>query len=385
MKFIIKDLLIIFELFFYIFRNFKYLKDKKFCLVTASDSNHYDYLINLIHNYEKKNNSNYFSNLIVFDIGMTNNQIDSLSKYNFLELRKFPFDEFPSFFKQRLNEHKNKIGGFAWKPAIINILKEDGFNNIVWLDSACLFNKNIFLFTNLILKNGFSSSYSTGVIKDWTHNSVLEKLNIDQDLSVINSRNLMAGVVGFSFEDKFAQDLLKNWLLLCLDKEMIFPKNSSVENHRHDQSLLSVCYWTAKQQNMISKPIIFGISIQNWHNKILYFFDEKNGFREKLLEEFNFFSTTTSWRSKIIVLFNANSLKKIPFKLLLTKTVVLFITDLKDEEKLRKHLLKKYLLKIYLNEEFFPEVNKFGYLKFKIECIEAIIKKEFEKFHYEYK
>ena len=103
MKFIIKDLLIIFELFFYIFRNFKYIKDKKFCLVTASDSNHYDYLINLIHNYEKKNNSKYFSNLIVFDIGMTNDQTDSLSKYNSLELRKFPFDEFPSFFKQTIS------------------------------------------------------------------------------------------------------------------------------------------------------------------------------------------------------------------------------------------------------------------------------------------
>ena len=165
---------------------------------------------------------------------------------------------------------------------------------------------------------------------------------------------------------------------------MIFPKNSSVEDHRHDQSLLSVCYWSTKQQNMISKPNIFGISIQNWHNKILYFFDEKNGFREKLLEEFNFFSTTTSWRSKIIVLLDANSLKKIPFKLLLTKTVILFITDLKDEEKLKKYFLKKYLLKIYLKEDFFPEVNKFGYLKFKIEYIEAIIKKEFEKLHHEY-
>ena len=68
----------------------------------------------------------------------------------------------------------------------------------------------------------------------------------------------------------------------------IFPDGSSIKNHRHDQSLLSICYWNQFTEALPTSTKLFGIKIQNWPNKILYFFDEKNNYRKMLLENIYF-------------------------------------------------------------------------------------------------
>ena len=62
--------------------------------------------------------------MIVYDIGLSKHQLQEL-KSKLVEVRKFPFEDYPKFYGKRLSEHKNKIGGFAWKPAIIDLLKNE--------------------------------------------------------------------------------------------------------------------------------------------------------------------------------------------------------------------------------------------------------------------
>ena len=70
-----------------------------------------------------------------------------IGSYDFVEFREFDFSNYPQHFNLRLKEHNNKIGGFAWKPAIIlELYNEQKHCNVIWLDSACLFNLKIILF-----------------------------------------------------------------------------------------------------------------------------------------------------------------------------------------------------------------------------------------------
>ena len=156
---------------------------------------------------------------------------------------------------------------------------------------------------------------------------VIEKLDLKNNFEVLQSPNLLAGVTGFSFRKQEGDLTLEKWNNYSSQKDLIFPKNSSTSNHRHDQSLLSITHWLSTKRKLPSNTELFGIKIQNWPNKILFFYDEKKGIREKLLKKYYFESTTTNSRCKILILFNVESLKKIPIRLIFRKKVLLFITN----------------------------------------------------------
>jgi hypothetical protein len=377
MKSKIIDYILILNLIIRNLKDLNKIKKLDFSLVTASDEQHYLYLENLLITYKKETNKNKFNKIFIFDLGLSTEQIKKIVQYDFVELRKFPFDNFPSFYNKRLENHNYKLGGFAWKPAIIDILKKEEVMNIIWLDSACTFNTKIFLFKLLIFNYGFASFESSGLIKDWTHVSVLKKLKIFDNEALLNSSNLMAGVVGFSFRNELADSLLKGWNKLANQEELIFPKKSTILNHRHDQSLLSILYWSMTNNKLPSNISTFGIKIQNWPNKILFFYDEKKDIRKKLLKKYLFNSTTTNKRAKVIVLLNAKSLKKIPLRLIFTKKVILFITDSFELNILKKFKIKKQFVKVYLDANIDNIYNQKEISNFNLDNIDEIITKEY--------
>ena len=233
------------------------------------------------------------------------------------------------------------------------------------------------LFKLLIYLRGFASFHSTGNIKDWTYNSVLKRNNVEDNDELLNARNLMGGVLGFNFTNAKAIKLLKSWYELCLDSRNIFPEGSNISNHRHDQSLLSICYWQNFKDTLPTNTKFFGIKIQHWPNKILYFFDENKNYREVLLEKYLFHSTTTNSRCKLIILFNPESLKYIPFMLLFTKKVLLFISPETDIEKFYQFKLKKYFILIYTaNDINFSKSKK---INFVLSEVDKIIYEEYMK------
>ena len=377
MKSKIVDYILILNVIIRNLKNLNKIKKLDFSLVTASDEQHYLYLENLLIRYKKANNKNKFNKIFIFDLGLATEQIQKILQYDFVELRKFPFDSFPPFYNKRLEDHNYKLGGFAWKPAIIDILKKEEIMNIIWLDSACTFNKKIFLFKLLIFNYGFASFESSGQIKDWTHISVLKKLNIVDKEALLNSPNLMAGVVGFSFRSEWADSLLKEWNKLANQEDLIFPKKSTIFNHRHDQSLLSILYWSMTNNKLPSNISTFGIKIQNWPNKILFFYDEKKDIRKKLLTKYLFNSTTTNKRAKIIVLLNAKSLKKIPLRLIFTKKVILFITESFELKTLKEFKIKKHFVKVYLDTNIDNTYYQKEISNFDLDYIDEIIAEEY--------
>lgn len=374
----ISDFVLIIKICFKNILNFKRINSMEFTLVTASDEKHYPYLVNFIDNFERMQ-KNIHNKLIIFDLGLSSQQYQKLLENKILEVRKFPFEKYPKYFALRLKEHKNKIGGFAWKPEIINILKNEGIKYLIWLDSATMFQNNLLLFKIFIYEYGFASFNSTGNIKQWTHPSVLENLNLNDNQFILNSTNLMAGVVGFNFNSHFAKKLHQEWNILSSNEDMIFPANSNSSNHRHDQSLLSITYWKLTKNRLPSNPFLFNIKIQNWPNKILFFFDEKNSIRKKLLNKHYFNSTTTDKRCKIIVLLNLESLKKIPLKLILTKKVLLFIFNESDKAHLKRYFLKKNYIdvRIIKNDSLLLN-NDSDIAEFDFQEVDKIIEEEYK-------
>lgn len=350
--------------------------NKNYTLVTAVDDDHFIYLENLIENFKKKEGK--FNKFIVYGLNLSTEYQVKIHSIDFVDFREFKFKNYPSHFSLRIKEHNNKIGGFAWKPAIIlELYKEQKYQNIIWLDSACLFDNRILLFKLLINNRGFASFHSTGNIKDWTHKSVLESNGIQGTDKILISRNLMGGVLGFNFKNIKAVKLLESWYKLCLNPKNIFPDGGNISNHRHDQSLISICYWQNFGEMLPINAKLFGIKIQNWPNKILYFYDEFKNYREELLEKYLFYSTTTNSRCKIIILFKPESLKYIPFKLLFTKKILMFVPPETQIEKLNQFNLKKYFILIYTAKNI--DFKKAKKINFRLPEIDNIIFEEYMK------
>ena len=122
-------------------------------------------------------------------------------------------------------------------------------------------------------------------------------------------------------------------------------------------------------QHLLSESNNFGIRIQNWPNKTLYFFDERDGLREKLLKKYYFDSTTTNTRSKIIILFNVHSLKQIPLRLIFNKTILLFVANQEEVAQLKHYFLNSKFVKLFHNTKGNIESS---YLE-----IDEIIEKEY--------
>jgi len=351
----------------------KSIKSQNYTLVTASDESHFVYLEQLLENFKK---IPHFDNFIIYDLGLNESQSNYLKSVKFIDYRKFSFDSYPPHFKKRLPNHGNKIGGFAWKPAILKIIKDEFSDNIVWFDSANLFNKRFIFFKVLLFSRGFISFYSSGTIKDYTHEKVINNLQLINEKDILLSKNLMGGLIGFNAKNEQAIKIIDEWYELCLDESNIFPEGSSLKDHRHDQSILSLCYWKYSRKKLPSMLSLYGVSVQNWPNKILFLFDDRNGVRKKLLENFSMYSTTTDYRCELIFLFNIKNLDKIPLKLLISKKVQVFIYNRDDLTYLKKFKIKsKFINLIY--EEQLNEKNE-NYMKINFENINNYIKNELE-------
>jgi len=185
----------------------------------------------------------------------------------------------------------------------------------------------------------------------------------------------MGGVVGVNYLDPKACKLIEDWSELAKNESLIFPKESNLSNHRHDQSLLSILYWLSYKREL---PVYFkkyGVTIQNWPNKILYFFDDYEDIRTKLLERFKLESTTTNKRAKILIIMNPSSLSKIPFRLLMSKKVILLIFQEHNFREMKRYVLKKRFTKILINQNINAK-KRFIRLPLTIENIINFIEKE---------
>ena len=371
---------------------YKTFYKKDLVIVTACDKFFYNSLIQLLQsiaNYERK------TKVIFYDLGLESFQKKYL-KENFeqLEYRAFDFSKYPPFFKKR-DDYK-KLGGYAWKSAIVLEVLEKEKGNIIWLDSGNIITKKLNFLRIALTFTGIYSPLSNGTLQEWTHRSVLEAFNVKDKIK--RKRNLTGGVVGFNFDNLDSRNIAKQWYENSLRKEIITPAGSSRDNHRQDQSLLSIIIYNSGKLffPLFKTKKLFGIKVNQNPGKRVYLGEgygdsEASFFRSEWYKKNSSISTNTIKVAHFIWIINPDNWKKIPKKYLKEKILIIqFFHDYEfDEEKLQIDLDKykenvNYFfvesedLYLYLEEQNIKNITR-SYSKYDIKKYEEIFKELIEK------
>ena len=342
---------------------YKTFYKKDLVIVTACDKYFYNSLLQLIQSiakYEKK------TKVIFYDLGLEPLQKKYLKEnYEQLENRVFDFSKYPSFFKER-DDHQ-KLGGYAWKSAIVLEVLEKEKGNIIWLDSGNIITRRLNLLRIALTFTGFYSPLSNGTIQEWTHRSVLEAFSVEDKIR--RRRNLTGGVVGFNYDNLNSRNIAKQWYDNSCNKEIITPTGSSRDNHRQDQSLLSIIIYNSSKLffPLFKTKKLFGIKVNQNPGKRVYlgegYGDSKASFfRSEWYKKNSPISTNTIKVAHFIWIINPDNWKKIPKKYLKEKILIIqFFHNYELDEKKLQIDLDKY--KENVNYFFVESEDLYFYLK----------------------
>jgi hypothetical protein len=209
-------------------------------IVTGSDSKYFIFLRQLLDNVttvvKNKFHSNIKVNIVVYDLGLTDEESEKIKLYPDIIVEKFNFSLYPEHVS--LEKYNGLNCNYSWKPIIIQEVCEKYNNMIYWIDTQCLLSD----FTNLIdilNKNYIYTPISSGLVSLWTHETTLKYMDAYKYTSY-SSRS--AGVFAINYNIEWCKELVKEWKNLALIKECICPEGSDRSNHRQDQAILSILY-----------------------------------------------------------------------------------------------------------------------------------------------
>lgn len=218
--------------------------DSKIVIVSAADSTHFASIIQLIKSCIESDSN---AEIIIFDLGLTKKQVDFISTQFKINPKPFPYKDFPEWF-----DIKQKAGSFGWKPWIILQTAIDCDGILIWMDAGNKVISKLDRTIGVIEKFGFFAMSSSGCIRQWTHpDAIQEMINLGFNISdeLLNKQNLSAACLGFNLKNNRTYQLIETWANLALEKKVISPENSSNENHRYDQSVLSIIHHEMKFPN----------------------------------------------------------------------------------------------------------------------------------------
>jgi hypothetical protein len=201
---------------------------------------------------------------------MNKKKINELkSKYNF-ELKIFDYSLYPEHVD--LKKYNGLYCSYAFKPIIIfneaNI-PENKDNILLWMDSANQFNINTVLsIYNIVKEQGIyspiSSSENTIEVIELNHPTTVKILGLTEYEHKNNLKNISANVIAIDYSSKTGFDILNNWYNFSLNKNIIMPDGSSRNNHRQDQTILSILmYLYEKNNNKVFEKKNVGVSYWN--------------------------------------------------------------------------------------------------------------------------
>jgi len=203
--------------------------NKKYLLIYNDETGQFiDHITNLINSakmYDKK------LNIIVFNKKDIN--------IEFVNKNKYIFDQ-------------EKGGGYwLWKPYIINeTLKNIKDNDILfYIDSKYYFTENITELYKPLLEEDIlvwrnKPNEPCYYLKNWCKMDIIHKYNIYHDVFYNNMETCWAGAMIMRKTNK-TTNMIKEWLDMCCcnditDLPSTIENSSEFNDHRHDQSLLSI-------------------------------------------------------------------------------------------------------------------------------------------------
>ena len=212
-------------------------------LVTGASNNHYKSLINMILSFMKyhKNDPNYV--IVVYNLGIEESLwerlINLFGRYSNFVVEVFNYGLYPDYVNININ-----AGEYAWKPIVIYDVFNKYKDITLWMDAGNIIINRLDKINELIKKDNIYSGYSSGNIKQWTHEKTIEYMGCiyeGYDLTISSCRN--GACIGFNYNTDYVKTFVEEYRNYALIKECIAPEGSSRENHRQDQSVFSIMFY----------------------------------------------------------------------------------------------------------------------------------------------
>ena len=229
-------------------------------IVTAADKNYANQALNLVGSI--MSNSNTYSQIVLYDLGMTNVQIKKFKGIDRLSILKVP----------KFTKHFHQC--WSWKIWVLNNCPGD---KIIYLDAGKEVQRGLDSIAVIFEKNGYFlvSQYETlkkgHTLKDIIPSTYYKIFKIDNsydDLPVV-----AAGIIGYDKKNKLFSKVLKNslrdvenglnlgWSKNELKRnvginKLVKPKVFDCSYFRHDQTLLNI-----ELYKLIKNPVIQPIAV----------------------------------------------------------------------------------------------------------------------------
>ncbi len=226
-------------------------------IVTAASDSYIKTMVDFIEKFYIACKS---SSLIVYDIGLSKTNINLIeklkNKYDF-EFKTLNYDLYPEHVN--VNKYKGLFCSYAFKPIIIYNEANNPSNtnkNIIWMDSANRFNETtINTICNSINKYGIYSPISAyrGTIEsiELNHPATVKLLGLTELEHKSELYSISANLIGLNYASECGKKIINEWYNYSLNKAIIMPQDSSRNNHRQDQTILSILMYLYEKKNNI--------------------------------------------------------------------------------------------------------------------------------------
>jgi hypothetical protein len=205
-------------------------------IVTGASDNHFASLMQFLRSLSPQQHADTF----VWNFGLSNkNQRILQTSLPALRLRRFPYENYPSWFDIRVN-----AGEYAWKPVAIYLTAlEVGEGVLLWCDAGNRLVGPPMDIEAVIRKQSVYSPISVGTVGKWTHPGCLAWFGLDSSDPVLDKLPRNGAILGFDLGNGSAWQLLEEWAHLAQQKDCIAPAGSSRDNHRQDQAVFTILYY----------------------------------------------------------------------------------------------------------------------------------------------
>lgn len=215
-------------------------------ILTAADEFYFRTFCQFVYTFNaKKEYRN--SELICYDLGFNEEQkryLDRLiDKVPNLSVRKFDFAKYPDFVQLQYKT-------YSFKPIMVKEVYEEKKGSLLWLDSATILLKPLNYVWDQMNEHGlYAPIGGSGTLKEWTVQETLDYMNVPE--SHYLNRNICGCMCGFGYHNEAVRELVSEWERYALIHECIKPEGANRENHRDDQSVLTILLYKFQEEKGI--------------------------------------------------------------------------------------------------------------------------------------
>lgn len=205
----------------------------------------------------------------MYNFGLSDDNLKKLYElYPKIIIKKLDYSLYPDFVNPQL--FHGLYCSYAFKTIAIYLECQCQNSNLIWMDSANRASINsLNNINNSIIEQGFycpiSSKAKTIEALELHHKTCLKTMNVNEN-EYQNLYQCSGNLVGVNYKSDVGKFIINSWYKYSLDKNAICPDGSSRNNHRQDQSVLSIIMYLFEQKNAI-KFTETNFNVQYWIKK----------------------------------------------------------------------------------------------------------------------